>query len=156
MDQNTFRPIEGISYISISFALNFNYHKFSLQNIRKSFFCKLLFKLFTRSFVNHLVLWEKKDFIYRFMWEMWLVAALFKTFLLLNFWITAAYLRRLHYCASDVRFLQGDTRIRNSKVVVERSIWMDVQNGGQIILKRILSFKTPTFYFVVLPNVKIN
>lgn len=152
MDQNTFRPIEVISYISISFALNFNYLKFSLQSIRKSFFCKLLFKLFTRSFVNHLVLWEKKDF----MWEKWLVAALFKAFLMLNFWITAAYLKRLHYCASDVRFLQGDTRIRNSKVIVERSIWMDVQNWGQIILKRILAFKTPTFYFVVLPNVKIN
>ena len=67
MDQNTFRPTEGISYVSISFALNFNYLKFSLQSVRKSFFCKLLFKLFTRSYVNHTCFMGKKDFIYRFM-----------------------------------------------------------------------------------------
>lgn len=60
MDQNTFRPIEGISYISISFALNFNYLKFSLQSIRKSFFCKLLNVLWEKGILS-IDLCEKGD-----------------------------------------------------------------------------------------------
>lgn len=60
MDQNTFRPIEGISYISISFALNFNYLKFSLQSIRKSFFCKLLTVLWEKGILS-IALCEKGD-----------------------------------------------------------------------------------------------
>lgn len=112
----------------ISSALNFNYLKFLLQSIRESFLCKLLLRLFMRSFVNPICFMEKRILpIDNFMWERRLVNALFKTFLLHNFWITADYLRRLHYCASHVRLLQGDTRIRNSKMVVKRSIWMHVQ-----------------------------
>lgn len=58
--KHIYNSIEGISYISISFALNFNCLKFSLQSIRKSFFCKLLNVLWEKGILS-IDLCEKGD-----------------------------------------------------------------------------------------------
>lgn len=86
------------------------------------------------------------------MWERNIVTTLFKSFLLHNHWVTADYLRRVHYCTSDVRLLQGDTELGISKWILKDPIgWV-----SKIILRNVLTFKIPTFSFVVLSNVKIN
>lgn len=45
MDKNTVRPLGGKFHVNISSDLNFNRFEFSLQSIRESLFCKLVFKL---------------------------------------------------------------------------------------------------------------